>query len=157
MATEAECVGSLGGEFLGYGVLCNGDPCAESRTGLGAPDVADASLRAGIRNEVDTAAGGLGADRLTVLATPNPGSGDISIRYQRPGTGTTRFTVVDVNGRRIWSAADAVSGSAGTLTWNRMTDEGIPAPAGTYLLLVTSEDGSGRTRETLSQKLVLLR
>lgn len=69
-----------------------------------------------------------------------------------PGAARVRFTIHDLQGRRIWEAPlEQRSAGRFSLAWSGVTAQGAPAPAGLYFACVAVE---GRV---LTRRFALLR
>ena len=76
-------------------------------------------------------------------AFPNPTTGAASVDVEVPGGASLQgFDVLDVKGRRVWTAPrlETRSGFA-RLSWDGRTVGGVPAPPGVYLFRVISDSG----------------
>jgi hypothetical protein len=78
-----------------------------------------------------------GVRRPSVLALsspqPSPSSGPVSFTLDLPGAATVSVAVLDVLGRRIWSAPErAYEAGRWTIGWDGRTSAGAEAPAGIY-------------------------
>ena len=84
--------------------------------------------------------------------SPNPGRGRVTFALGLPGAAHVRFTIRDLQGRRIWEAPlEHRSAGRLSLAWNGLTAQGVPAPAGLYFACVEVE---GRV---LTRRFALLR
>ncbi len=69
-------------------------------------------------------------------AAPNPARGSIALRLDLPRDTEVGLTIVDVQGRAVWSENRSLEAGSHTLTWDGSTTRGIPAGAGVYLARV---------------------
>jgi glucose/arabinose dehydrogenase len=80
---------------------------------------------------------------------PNPSTGDVSMNLTLPRAARIDFRVMDLQGRAIWNAHEAVK-DAGQwlLRWPGVSNDGAPARPGLYLASVTV-DGHALTRRMI--------
>ncbi len=91
------------------------------------------------------------ADRLQIgSAAPNPSRGRIEMSFQLPTGGRVDWTVLDAQGRRIYSGGreDLPSGEH-SVAWNGHGDEGRPVANGTYFIRIQSAGEIATTRVTV--------
>ena len=92
-----------------------------------------------------------GGDRFLALAlyrpSPNPGHGQVTLRFAMPSTSVARLDMVDVAGRRVWGR-DFPSLSAGEyrVSWDGHLSGGGIAPAGAYFVRLETGLGQRTTR-----------
>ncbi|MFC1573239.1 hypothetical protein ACFL6M_06530, partial [Candidatus Eisenbacteria bacterium] len=111
--TEVECQ-SLSGEFLGYGVSCDPNPCTGQGIVLDEPRPNNTTVLWGPR--------------------PNPLSSGTMLRYQAPQGRVVRLEICDVLGRRVRQLAEGVAtGAAQTFPWDGRNDQGVRVDSGVYL------------------------
>ncbi|MFH1279317.1 MAG: T9SS type A sorting domain-containing protein [Candidatus Eisenbacteria bacterium] len=84
-----------------------------------------------------------------LFVSPNPTTGEVSLRYSLPSSSSVPVTIYDIRGRvvRALEGKDA----SGVLTWDGRTSSGIDAPAGVYF--VRMEDGE----RTVTERVVVIR
>jgi glucose/arabinose dehydrogenase/PKD repeat protein len=84
--------------------------------------------------------------------SPNPGRGPVTFALGLPATARVRFTIRDLQGRRVWEAPlESRTGGRLSLAWNGVTAQGVPAPAGLYFACVEVEG------KRLTRRFALLR
>ncbi len=90
-------------------------------------------------------------DRFLALAlyrpSPNPGHGQVTLRFAMPAASVARLDMVDVSGRRVWGR-DFPSLSAGDyrVSWDGHLPDGRIAPAGAYFVRLDTGLGQRTTR-----------
>lgn len=103
---------------------------------MGAPRANLAVLSA---NTVSVGPGPAPKAGLFLTAAPNPFRSQVSATFSLARAGVVAFEVLDVNGRRVWSAPhESLPAGRHTLAWNGRTEEGRSASAGLYFLRVRS-------------------
>jgi hypothetical protein len=97
--------------------------------------------------------GSAGRQRRLTAAVPNPFLGSTRIQYRLAAPRQVALEIFDLTGRRVRRLVDHVRQLPGfhQYTWDGLTDDGIPAPAGIYYCRLTAG------REVDTTKLTLLR
>ncbi len=92
---------------------------------------------------------GLQVTSLTALPT----NGGAQIVFNLSADATATVTILNVAGRPIRQLVTEAAAKAGTnsLIWNAMSDQGLRAPNGTYLVRVVAHTASGQTSSVLTQ------
>ena len=86
-------------------------------------------------------AGSLPARAFGLFVSPNPSSGEVTLRYSLPSAVSSTIRVYDIRGRVIRSLTP--HGPEGRLQWDGMTRAGDPAAPGVYFVRMT--DGTYTT------------
>jgi len=148
-----ERVNSQDPAYLGSGPVNSGALLAEPITADGFNQSLELQLPA-MGLLVLTPAGALDAPTpgsASVLAlaapSPNPASGDVTLRFTLPEAGDARLTLHDVAGREVARlAAGAHAAGAHTARWNGRDAGGRIAPPGVYLARLVTRDGERHVR-----------
>jgi hypothetical protein len=101
---------------------------------------------------VDRPEGGSSTETLSIVATPNPFRGDITISFSLPRRANGTVEVYDAAGRKVATLYDGeLHAGSNSLVWSGLTSHGKPASPGVYFLSLRA--GS----ETLTRRAVLIR
>ena len=78
---------------------------------------------------------------------PNPGRGEVTLRFAMPVAGTARLDMIDISGRRVWGTDPQVL-SAGEYRarWDGHLGDGRIAPSGAYFVRLMTGVGLRTTR-----------
>ena len=76
------------------------------------------------------------------LPVPNPTHGDLAIRFTIPARGGVKLGVFDVTGRLVLPCVDRVLDAGDYNLQLNLSDK----PAGLYMLLLTTPEGTTRRR-----------
>jgi flagellar hook assembly protein FlgD len=79
---------------------------------------------------------------MRLRAYPNPASRQTLIHFETRNGGLVQANVYDLVGRRVRGLTDGIVGAgAHDLFWNGHGDDGRAAPAGVYLVRVSTTEG----------------
>ena len=83
------------------------------------------------------------SEDLSISPLSNPSSGVTELVYFSSATGSVSIGIHDLAGRRLnsFSRSDN-SGSPSSLHWNGESDNGIPVPAGIYVITIQNNEGN---------------
>jgi len=73
---------------------------------------------------------------------PNPSRGPVELGFSLPAAGDARVEIVDLAGRRVWTAVGEFAAGTQTLRWNGRTSSGGALPAGVYFARLTAPWGT---------------
>jgi hypothetical protein len=126
---QANCGGPA--IWQGEGTICNPNPC---------PD--PAGVDSGLSD----------AQRLQVLAAPNPSAGGVVIRCLLPTRTPTTLVLFDASGRvvRRLHEGDLPAGET-SFSWDGRSDAGQEVPGGAYFAKVTTLAGESSTKLVLTR------
>lgn len=87
-------------------------------------------------------------DVQLVTASPNPFSGETTVRLVLPAAGRVNARIIGLDGRVVRTLAQDVMlpGGATTLRWNGGDDRGRPVPSGVYFVRIDGERGASTRR-----------
>lgn len=87
-----------------------------------------------------------------LIAFPNPGAGETSLRFQTTRSGMATMAIYDLAGRRVRELAREVVDAGGhSVRWDGRDDTGHDVPAGIYLARVTTGEGPATVRIVLAR------
>jgi hypothetical protein len=72
---------------------------------------------------------------------PNPATGSMELSFTLPRAGAARIEVLDLAGRRVWSAAGSFAAGEHSLRWEGREADGSPGRAGVYFVRLVSDSG----------------
>lgn len=126
--------------------LAANSPCLAENS-LGGVQVGAWGLGCGL-----SAAGDLPGKELAVRCFPNPFNPRVNISFTLQQTQPVQVEIYDLTGRRMARLSQgAMTAGLQQVAWNGQTTEGAPAPSGSYLVKVTTAEG------TASRKVLLLK
>ena len=114
---------------VGYGLQVAYPQCA-MQCNVGSPDLTETTLQ--------------------LRAFPNPGSSATNVHFALRSTGRVDATVYDIAGRRARTLFGGLRPAGDhELHWDGRTEDGGEAPAGVYVIRLSTSEGDGSTRVVL--------
>jgi hypothetical protein len=106
-----------------------------------------------VRSVAGVEGGGTDGNRALSLARPqpNPAQGGAVLRFSLPAAGHARMEIVDLGGRRMWSADSQLTAGPHEWRWNGENARGERAASGLYFVRLSTLWGTRSERLTLLQ------